>query len=188
MVSWYPSSRKVPLTCFVQSWGTSRVPYRDRTRRDIRRGFSEVGSSLGISMKSGLSLNPFKKAAVTSKSITLNFFPDDLRVAALAIKLLAIDSPGVPENRVSRSMASRANSRATKHAFGLGHSAVPLFVMTRLADSITDSGLSSASLRSTTSYTPLSANFCSSTFFASVIKPSVSDLSFDVCSGRPRSP
>ena len=69
-------------------------------------------------MKSGLSLNPYKKAAVTSKSITLNFFPDDLRVAALEIKLLAIDSPGVPENRVSRSMASLANST------------VPLFVMT----------------------------------------------------------
>ena len=71
-------------------------------------------------MKSGLSLNPYKKAAVTSKSITLNFFPDDLRVAALEIKLLAIDTPGVPENRVSRSMASLANSRATKRAFGLG--------------------------------------------------------------------
>ena len=216
----------------------TRSRYRDRTRRAVRRGFSEAGSSLGISMKSGLSLNPHKKAAVTSKSITLNLFPDDLRVAALEIKLLAIDSPGVPENRVSRSMASLANSRATRRAFGLGHSTVPLFVMTHLAGSITDSGSSCASLRSTTSYTPLSANFCSSTFFASVIwsfvssggtclhtlydhhgvqqtphslcasvkwesaefcfpeddrhitaliKPSISDLSFDVCSGRPRS-
>ena len=107
-------------------------------------------------MKSGLSLKPYKKAAVTSKSIILNFFADDLRVAALEIKLLAIDSPGVPENRVSRSMASLTNSRASKRAFGLGHSTVPLFVMTHLADSITDSGLSSTSLRSTTSYTPLS--------------------------------
>ena len=71
-------------------------------------------------MKSCLSLNPYEKAAVTSKSITLNFFPDDLRMAALEIKLLAIDSPGVPENSVSRSMASLANSRATKARLWFG--------------------------------------------------------------------
>ena len=48
----------------------------------------------------------------------LSFFPDDLRVATLEIKLLEIGGPGVSENGVSRSIASLANSQATKRAFG----------------------------------------------------------------------
>ena len=121
-------------------------------------------------MKRGLSLEPHKKAAVTSKSIILNFFSDDLRVAALEIKLLTIDSPGFPTiSECHGRVALLTHSRATKRTFGLEHSTVPLFVMTHSADNITDSGLSSASLPSTTSYTPLSANVCSSAFFASAI-------------------
>ena len=182
-------------------------------------------------MKSGLSLNPYKKAAVTSKSITLNFFPDDLRVAAL--KLLAIDSPGVPGNRVSL-----ANSRATRRAFWFGtlyRSLVRddpfgrqhhgLWIEFRLApvhhfiqaslreflqldllcfrDLVFSSGgtclhtlydhhgvqLTSHSLCAPVKWE--SAEFCfpeDDRHITALIKPSVSDLSFDVCSGRPRSP
>ena len=72
----------------------------------------ECASNVVDVMEYSLSLLPYKKAAVTSKSITLNFFPADLRVAALEIKLLALDIPGVPENRVPRWMASLTNSRA----------------------------------------------------------------------------
>ena len=51
-----------------------RVPCKDRKRRAVKRGSSGEGSSLEISMKSGRSLKPHKKAAVTSKSIFLKFF------------------------------------------------------------------------------------------------------------------
>ena len=95
-------------------------------------------------MKRGLSLEPHKKAAVTSKSIILNFFSDDLRVAALEIKLLTIDSPGFPTiSECHGRVALLTHSRVTKRTFGLEHSTVPLFVMTHSADNITDSGLSS---------------------------------------------
>ena len=100
--------------------GSITRPVQRSYRRAIRRGFSEAGSSLGISMKSGLSLNPYKKAAVTSKSITLNFFPDDLGVAALEIKLLAIDSPGVPEKRVSRVDGVACKFRSNKARIWFG--------------------------------------------------------------------
>ena len=40
-------------------------------------------------MNRGLSLDPCKKAAVTSKSMILSVFPDGFTVASLQIKLLA---------------------------------------------------------------------------------------------------
>ena len=55
------------------------------------------------------------------------------------LQFLAISSPSVPENEVSRSMASLSSSRATQRDFGFGHATHPLFVMTHFADSITDS-------------------------------------------------
>ena len=83
-------------------------------------------------MKSGRSQSPYKKAAVTSSNMTFSFPFDDLHVAALEIRLLAIARPGVPEKRESLSKALLANYRAISRALDTGAYGVPLLVRTTL--------------------------------------------------------
>ena len=122
---------------------------KDLISHATKYGFDDLGSSCGNSMKSGRSQSPYKKAAVTSSNMTFSFPFDDLHVAALEIRLLAIARPGVPEKRVSLSKALLGNSRATSRALGTGAFGVPLLVRTHFTRSIVAPGVCSTSLFTT---------------------------------------
>ena len=59
----------------------------------------------------------------------------------LFMRMRMIGSPGVPENKLSLSIAELTNSQATSLALGFGPCAKPLLLTTRLAGAITASGL-----------------------------------------------